>query len=80
MAGYHRVDWSKAPSEARAWAIDGRGEARWLHWDADPSHARADAWVQPGMSNIDSASTPAETFGWDPEGDEDWRSSLTLRP
>ncbi|WP_206064324.1 hypothetical protein [Oleiagrimonas sp. C23AA] len=78
MAGHHRVDWSKAPAEAKAWAIDERGEARWLHWDAEPAHIQQGSWVRPGMSDIEHGSTPADTFGWDPE--DDWQDSLTLRP
>ncbi len=79
MAGHDRVDWSKAPDEARAWAIDSEGKAQWLHWDVESNHYDDQGWVQPGRSQqIPSPATPAETFDWDTS--TDWRNSLTFRP
>ena len=61
------VDWSKAPKNARWWAIDKNGEA---HWFCPPDvKARTDFWFSADL-------IPAPNFGYL----GDWRESLTERP
>lgn len=60
------IDWSKAPKNARWWAVDANGYASWF---GAPNVAPfTDFWF--------CEPTPAPTFGFD----GDWRESLTERP
>lgn len=79
MTGYDRIDWQQAPEDACAWAVDGKGDAHWLHWKVESDHFDDGGWLQPGMTNdVQSSMTPAELFGWDTS--RNWRDSLTFRP
>ena len=61
------IDWSKAPKNARWWAIDKNGDA---HWFGSPDvKARTDFWFPADL-------VPASTFGFD----GDWKETLTERP
>lgn len=79
MSGHDRIDWQQAPEDASAWAVDSKGDAWWLHWDAERDHFDDGGWLQPGMTNsVQTSMTPADIFGWDSA--RDWHDSLTFRP
>lgn len=78
-AGHDKVDWSKAPDDATAWAVDSQGDAHWLRWDVETTHFDDGGWLQPGRTDTaQPPMTPAETFDWDTR--RDWHDSLTFRP
>ncbi len=60
------IDWKRAPKNARWWAIDENGEARWY---MTPD-------VAPFTNFWFAEEKPAPRFGFV----GDWRSSLTERP
>lgn len=61
-----RIDWKRAPKEARWWALDEDGRA---HWFVAPNVAAyTDFWF--------SEPIPAPRFGFT----GNWRESLTERP
>lgn len=79
-AGHDKVDWTRAPEGAKAWAVDSKGDAHWLHWDVEDDHFDDGSWVQPGRTDTAQPplSSPADRFDWD--STRDWRDSLTFRP
>jgi len=61
----HVVDWSKAPKNARWWAMDANGQA---HWFCLPD-------VKPFTDFWFTEPIPAPVFGFS----GDWKESLTER-
>lgn len=60
-----KIDWSKAPENARWWAMDKNGEAHWFC--APDAVAFTDFWF--------SEPVPAPSFGYT----GDWKKSLVER-
>ncbi|AHF90204.1 hypothetical protein OPIT5_08185 [Opitutaceae bacterium TAV5] len=61
------IDWSKAPRNARWWAMDANGQANW--YCAPDVKPFTDFWFHD--------SKPAPTFGFSVA---DWKTSLVERP